>query len=152
MAVGIAFTAESAVKARERIDAQREKYKADYLDEPYWRELSKKIGARLPPSYTRPSDADIKHWLRICKVPYPQFVEAFGWATAEEFETLNPNHGMKIVAGLILELMEENERIKKLAEERVYESGAKLGTSAAPQQRAYRGKSKAKQRADDKVD
>lgn len=140
--IGVPFTVETAAAAREKLDAQRVKYKEKYLDEDYWQDLANVRGVRLPPYYTAPTDADIKYWLKIAKVSYHQFVESFGWATAEEFERMNPNHGMKILAGLILELGQENVRLKKLARERVEESEARLGKSEAPKLPMYRGKSK----------
>lgn len=136
------FTVETSIKARETLDEQRTKYRKDYTDDEYWKELAKSIGVRIPPYYTRPSDADIKHWLKTCKVPYSQFVEAYGWKDSAEFEKMNPTHGMKIIAGLILELREENLRVKKLAEERSAEFGLKIGASLPPKLRMYVGESK----------
>lgn len=140
------FNTESATVARESIDKQRELYRKEYTDDEYWKELAKSKGVRMPPFYTRPSDQDIKHWLKLCKVPYTQFVDAFGWKDSEEFEKMNPTHGMKILAGLILELGEENIRIKKIAQERIEEFLVNRGTSEPPKSRTYVGKSKARRR------
>lgn len=142
------FTPESSLIARESIDAQRALYRKEYADDDYWKELAKERGVRMPPFYTRPSDQDIKHWLKMCKVSYAQFVEAFGWKDAEEFEQMNPTHGMKILAGLILELGEENIRIKKIARERAEDFLVNTGSSEPPKTRLYVGKSKARRRAE----
>ena len=150
MTPGTPFTPETAAKARETIDRQRATYRQDYLDDDYWLELAKNLGVRLPPYYSRPSDQDIKHWLRLCKVPYHQFVDAFGWENCEEFERLNPTHGMKILAGLILELKEENERIRKIAEERLGVSEVAKGKTVPKKPKLYAGKSKAARKAEDK--
>jgi len=142
------FNAETAARAREVIEAQREKYREKYLDEDYWTDLAYNVGARLPPFYTRPSDQDIKFWLKLARVSYTQFVDAYGWKDAEQFEVMNPTHGMKIVAGLILELGQENSRIKKLARERAGEFEIARGEAEAPVTKGYRGKSKARRRAE----
>lgn len=142
------FTPESSLIARESIDAQRALYRKEYADDDYWKELAKDKGVRMPPFYTRPSDQDIKYWLKLCKVTYVQFVDAFGWKDSEEFEKMNPSHGMKILAGLILELGEENIRIKKLAQERTEEFSVTRGASEPPKTRSYVGKSKARRRAE----
>ena len=142
------FTTETALKARESIEKQKAKYREHYYDEEYWSDLSWARGVRMPPWYTAPSDQDIKYWLKLAKVPYVQFVESFGWKDSEEFEKLNPNHGMKILAGLILELGQENLRIKKLSQERTVEFDMTIGNSQAPKSGSYVGKSKARRRAE----
>lgn len=144
------FNPETAVLAREQINAQKSKYREEYLDDEYWKELAREIGVRLPMYYARPSDQEIKFWLKTCGVSYNQFVDAFGWKDAEEFERLNPTHGMKIIAGLILELKEENRRIRKIAMERVIGNDAHTGTTPPPKPTSYRGKSKARRRKEDK--
>jgi hypothetical protein len=141
------FTTEQALLAREKIDEQRAKYRQDYHDDEYWKETAKSIGQRLPPYYARPSDQDIKFWLKICKVPYSQFVDSFGWKNAAEFELMNPTHGMKVLAGLILELMEENKRIKKVSRERADDILVNTGSSEPTQVRLYKGESKQARRA-----
>lgn len=142
------FTAESALKAREQIEAQKAQYREHYHDDEYWTDLAWARGLRMPPYYTRPSDQDIKFWLRTAKVSYTQFVDAFGWKDAESFEELNSNHGMKMLAGLILELGEENLRIKKMARERAEAFEAKIGSAEPPKPTTYVGKSKARRRAE----
>lgn len=141
------FTPESSAAARAKIDEQRLKYRKDYQDDEYWSEVAKGIGERVPPYYARPADQDIKYWLKVCKVPYHQFVDAFGWKDAAEFEELNPTHGMKAIAGLILELMEENRRAKKISRERAYEVDLSLGDSMPPKPKMYVGQSKNSRRA-----
>lgn len=136
------FTTESSLKARETVSEQLEKYRKTYLDDDYWKELAREYGVRMPPYYTRPSDSDIKFWLKLGKVQYTQFVEAYGWKDAAEFEKLNPTHGMKILAGLILELAEENKRLKKLGRERCKEFDLSLGNTESPKIKLYVGKSK----------
>jgi hypothetical protein len=144
----IPFTPESALKAREQIEVQKSKYKAAYMDDEYWTDLAWARGVRMPPYYTRPSDQDIKFWLKLAKVSYTQFVESFGWKDAEAFERLNPNHGMKILAGMILELGEENLRLKKMARERVEAFDATTGDAEPPKSKGYQGKSKERRRAE----
>lgn len=140
------FNQETAIAARKKIDEQREHYRKDYHDDEYWREVAKSLGERMPPYYARPSDQDIKYWLKVCKVSYHQFMEAFGWKDAGEFEKLNPKHGMKVVAGLILELMEENRRTKKVSRERCEDIQVAPGANEPPKPRMYVGESKASRR------
>lgn len=142
------FTTESGLKAREQIDLQRSMYRKTYSDDDYWRDLAADYGFRMPPFYAAPTDQEIKHYLKVCKVSYPQFVEAFGWKDAEEFEKLNPNHGLKMIVGLILEMAEENKRIKKMAKERIADFEVSAGSSTPPKVRGYVGKSKARRRAE----
>lgn len=142
----VAFTKETIAKGRETIDMQKSKYKEHYTDDEYWTDLAWARGVRMPPYYTAPSDRDIKYWLKLAKVSYAQFVEAFGWKDAESFERLNPTHGMKILAGMILEIGEENARIKKLAKERAIDADAVLGDSKPPKPGSYVGRSKVRRR------
>lgn len=140
------FDTESSKKAQEVTEEQKKKYRATYQDDEYWRELAKGYGLRMPPYYARPSDQEIKHWLKVAKVSYTQFVESFGWKNSEEFERMNPTHGMKILAGLILELGEENKRLKKLAGERCEEFDVQLGLTVPRPLRLYKGQSKTTRR------
>jgi hypothetical protein len=142
------FTTESSIKARESIELQKAKYREHYNDDEYWTDLAWARGVRMPPWYTRPSDQDIKFWLKLARVSYTQFVESFGWKDAEDFERLNPNHGMKILAGMILELGEENLRLKKMAKERAAEADTNVGDAEPPKLALYVGKSKARRRAE----
>lgn len=144
----VPFNKESALAAREQIEKQMKTYREHYSDDAYWTDLAAIRGVRLPPYYTRPSDQDIKYWLKLARVSYAQFVESFGWKDAEHFERLNPNHGMKIIAGLILELGQENARLKKIATERVAEAGGTIGDAEPPKIGLYVGKSKARRRAE----
>jgi hypothetical protein len=144
----VAFNEETLAKGRETIEMQKSKYKEHYSDDQYWTDLAWARGVRMPPYYTAPSDQDIKYWLKLARVSYTQFVESFGWKDAEAFERLNPNHGMKILAGMILELGEENLRIKKMAKERSAEAGAIVGNAEPPKLGMYVGKSKVRRRAE----
>jgi hypothetical protein len=60
---------------------------------------------------------------------------------------MNPTHGMKVLAGLILELMEENKRIKKVSRERADDILVNTGSSEPTQVRLYKGESKQARRA-----
>lgn len=139
------FNTESSKQARETLERQRTQYKKEYLDDEYWTELAKNVGERMPPYYTAPSDSDIKYWLRICGVPYNYFVDAYGWENAREFERLNPNHSMKVIAGLILELMEERKRLKRSSRARADSLDANVGDHHVAT-KLYRGESKANRR------
>lgn len=146
--MGKEFTPESALEARKKIDEQKKMYREHYQDDEYWTDLAWSKGVRMPPYYTRPSDQDIKYWLKLTNVSYRQFVDSFGWKDAEEFERLNPGHGMKIIAGMILELGQENMRLKKLAEERSMSNEVTIGDTPPPKLGLYVGKSKARRRAE----
>jgi hypothetical protein len=146
-----AFDSLTSAKALEVREEQREKYRKNYLDEDYWAELAKVRGVRIPPYYTRPSDQEIKYWLKLGKVSYSQFVEAYGWKNSAEFEIMNPTHGMKILAGLILELSEENIRLKKLGRERCEEFELFPGTSLPPVQPMYKGQGRTARRLAEQI-
>lgn len=137
-----AFDTEASARAREVAEQQKTKYREIYHDDEYWSEIARGLGTRIPRYFARPSDQEIKHWLKLARVPYHQFVEAYGWKDAAEFEAMNPTHGMKVLAGLILELGEENKRLKKLARERCDDILVNTGLTSPPPIKLYKGQSK----------
>lgn len=105
------FSPESSAKAREQSDFQRELYKRKFLDDDHWVWLAKLAGVTLPMYYVRPSDAAVKSLLRRLRVSWDIYLEAFGWETTADFERYNPTYSMRPLAGLILELWDEQQRL-----------------------------------------
>jgi hypothetical protein len=105
------FSTESSAKAREQSEFQRELYKRKFLDDDHWVNLAREAGIALPMYYVRPSDAAVKSLLRRLRVSWDVYLEAFGWETTADFEKLNPIYSMRPLAGLILELWDEQQRM-----------------------------------------
>jgi hypothetical protein len=105
------FSPESSAKAREQSEFQRELYKRKFLDDDHWVNLAREAGIALPMYYVRPSDAAVKSLLRRLRVSWDVYLEAFGWETTADFEKLNPIYSMRPLAGLILELWDEQQRM-----------------------------------------
>jgi hypothetical protein len=138
------FTTESAAKAREASDAQREIYTRKFMEDDQWVELAKRAGIHLPMFYARPSDSAIKGVLRKLNVPWELYLEAYGWKNADHFETLNPRYSMRPLTGLILELWDEQNRLKESCEGAADARGVKLGDEKPKKMKFPRGVPKGK--------
>lgn len=138
------FTTETAAKAQEAAEMQRNLYTREFLEDGRWRDLAKAANLNMPPFFARPSDSAIKSTLRRLGVSWNQFIEAYGWQSAAEFETLNPKWGMRPLTGLILELWDEKERLKMSCSEMADARGATRGSAAPRKEKMPRGVAKAK--------
>lgn len=130
------FDAELIAKAKEQTDLQRELYIRKHADDDYWVELARDAGITLPMYYVRPSDAAIKGTLRRLKLDWALYLEAFGWENSEHFERLNPRYSMRPLTGLLLELWDEQRRLKEACGAAAAARGVKPG-DAAPKTRRY---------------
>lgn len=145
------FTPESASKALEAAEAQKNIYSRTFLEDDRWRELAKEAGVSLPPFFARPSDSSIKSALRRLGISWNIFVEAYGWESAEHFERLNPTWGMRPLTGLILELWDEKRRLKEACYGMALERGAAMGGGKPRKETMPRGVAKAKRKPLKKV-
>lgn len=140
------FDTESSAKAREQSEAQREFYVRKHADDDYWVDLAKDAGVTLPMYYVRPSDAAVKALLRKLRIDWNTYVEAYGWATAEEFERLNPRFSMRPLSGLILELWSEKQRLKDNCAGAAGARGLATGESRPKEYKYPRGVSKVRRK------
>ena len=125
------FDSESSQKALEVAEIQREYYRREFLEDDRWKELAKEAGVMLPPFYTRPSDTAIKSTLRRLRVSWDNFVEAFGWKDAADFERLNPTWSMRPLTGLILELWQEKQMMREACKNAAEGRGLTTGKTEA---------------------
>jgi hypothetical protein len=136
------FSAETSAKAREQSDLQRSHYTRKHADDDYWVDLARDAGVNLPMYYVRPSDAGVKGLLRKLKVDWNSYVEAYGWATAAEFEELNPKFSMRPLAGLILELWDEKRRSREACQAAADLRGLQVGNAQPKEPKYPRGVAK----------
>ena len=107
----VPFSSETSAKAREQTDMQRGIYIKKHADDDYWVDLAREANINLPMYYVRPSDAAVKGLLRRLKVSWLAYIESYGWENTADFEVLNPKFSMRPLAGLILELWDEQQRM-----------------------------------------
>ncbi|MNH38326.1 hypothetical protein D3C79_993410 [compost metagenome] len=82
--------------------------KLDYLDEPTWRELSKKYLFRLPSWYQPATQTRyIKRLFKHVGMDIQDYLEACGVKSLKELNTLNPNEPAFASVGFALEWVEE---------------------------------------------
>ena len=136
------FSPESSAKAREQSEFQRELYKRKFLDDDHWVNLARDANISLPMYYVRPSDAAVKSLLRRLRVSWDVYLEAFGWETTADFERYNPTYSMRPLAGLILELWDEQLRMIEGCEVAAETRGISRGESKAREMKYPRGVAK----------
>jgi len=136
------FSPESSAKAREQSDFQRELYKRNFLDDDHWVNLAREAGINLPMYYVRPSDAAVKSLLRRLRVSWDVYLEAFGWETAADFERYNPTYSMRPLAGLILELWDEQQRMVDGCKDAAAFREIRVGDAQAREMKYPRGTAK----------
>lgn len=140
------FDAETSAKAREQSEVQREFYTRKHADDDYWVDLAKDAGVSLPMYYVRPSDAAVKALLRKLKIDWVTYLEAYGWENTEQFEKLNPKFSMRPLAGLILELWGEKQRMKDACVGAAESRGATVGEAKPKLYRYPRGTAKVRRK------
>jgi hypothetical protein len=94
--------------------------------------------------YVRPSDAAVKGLLRKLKISWIHYIEAYGWETTADFETLNPKFSMRPLAGLILELWDERRRSVEACEAAASYRGLRRGKAEPKTPKYPRGVAKAR--------
>lgn len=140
------FNSELSAKARESTDAQRVHYKRDFLDDDHWKELARKSGVNMPPYYTRPSDTAIKATLRKLNISWGDWIDAFGWENAEQFEQMNPRWSMRPLTGLILELWAEKQSLRRNLKEAASYRGINPGEATSKPSKYPQGVAKSKRK------
>ena len=136
------FSPESSAKAREQTDFQRELYTKKHADDAYWVDLAREARITLPMYYVRPSDAAVKGMLRRLKVSWINYIESYGWETTADFERLNPRFSMRPLAGLILELWDEQRRTQANCQAAADLRGMQVGDAKPKDFKYPRGVSK----------
>lgn len=139
-----AFTPETAAAARATIEMQQNRYNREFLEDDHWKELAREAGAHLPMYYARPSDTEIRRWLKKLDVTWTTYLEAYGWESAEQFEKLNPTFSMRPLAGLILELWNEMRQVRNSCVEGAVARGLVTGDAKPKTPRYPRGLAKAR--------
>lgn len=136
------FSPESSAKAREQTDFQRDLYTKKHADDAYWVDLAREARITLPMYYVRPSDAAVKGMLRRLKVSWINYIESYGWETTADFERLNPRFSMRPLAGLILELWDEQRRTQANCQAAADLRGMQVGDAQPKDFKYPRGVSK----------
>lgn len=100
---------QAAQKAKvEKMEFAKANLKLDYLDEPTWRELSKKYSFRLPSWYQPASSTKyIKRLFKKVGIDIQDYLEACGVKSLKELNTLNPTEPAFASVGFALEYIEE---------------------------------------------
>lgn len=88
--------------------AEAEKYKQDYSDMPYWKELASKYGVRMPPYYAHCSETKyLKRAMKKIDANHSkEYPEAMGCKTLNELIQCNPTYTAQATIGLYLEWVE----------------------------------------------
>lgn len=133
------FSPETSALAREQSDFQRGLYTKKHADDDYWVDLAREAKISLPMYYVRPSDAAVKGMLRRLKVNWIVYLEAYGWENTSEFEALNPKFSMRPLAGLILELWDEQRRSQASCQAAAEMRGVQVGEAKPKAFRYPRG-------------
>ena len=136
------FNSESSAKAREQSEFQRELYTRKHADDDFWVDLARDAEVNLPMYYVRPSDSAVKSLLRKLKIDWTTYVDAYGWESTAEFEALNPKFSMRPLAGLILELWSERQRLREGCQAAATVRGVRPGTAKPKEPRYPRGTAK----------
>tara|TARA_R110000822_G_scaffold285625_1_gene406959 strand:- start:47 stop:508 length:462 start_codon:yes stop_codon:yes gene_type:complete len=142
----VPFSSETSAKAREQTDMQRVIYTKKHADDDYWVDLAREARINLPMYYVRPSDAAVKGLLRRLKVSWIAYLESYGWETTAEFEALNPKFSMRPLAGLILELWDEQRRSQASCQAAANMRGLTVGNAEIKDHKYPRGVSKSKRK------
>jgi len=138
------FDAGLIAKAKVQVDLQREHYTRKHADDDHWVDLARDASVNLPMFYVRPSDAAVKGLLRKLKISWIHYIEAYGWETTADFETLNPKFSMRPLAGLILELWDERRRSVEACEAAASYRGLRRGKAEPKTPKDPRGVAKAR--------
>lgn len=93
----------------EKMEWAKNNLKLDYMDEPTWRELSKKYSFRLP-SWYQPAKQTryVKRLFKHVGMDIQDYLEACGVKSLRELNALNPNEPAFASVGFALEWIEEN--------------------------------------------
>lgn len=79
--------------------------RSDFLDEPYWLELAKERGVRLPPPGQAPTPTAMERFLHAIGVSGSRYFRWSGEKALTDFATANPLWPARAWAGLCLEAL-----------------------------------------------
>ena len=85
---------------------QASSLRQDFLTAPYWLELAKKYGVRLPAWGIAPTISNMRTWLHKVGISQPEY-ESYYNEKLGDFLVQNPEWPLRAWVGLVLELVDE---------------------------------------------
>ncbi len=101
-------------KLQEKQDWAAENLKMDWADEPFWRELAKKHGIKLPRSYEPAKAKFVNRFLKEKGLDKEWYEDQTGFKNGNDEAKANPRMPARAQVGFLLEAYDEELNIQEI--------------------------------------